>query len=316
MMSGCYHNSTRGRVSVMTCDTVEVSGIAACSSERNYSINYNFLVDADSLVLLKQQPEELLNMLHTDSVVVYKDDCLVVADIRILPNDITDSVWVYVARDQSTFGWIHESVLLAHVVPDDPISLFVSTFSDVHLLIFLIFISLMSVAYIMRMILRHKARLVHFNDIDSFYPTLLTLLVSSAAALYSSIQMFVPDVWQGFYFHPTMNPFVQPAILAVFLVSVWAILIVGLAVMDVVNRNLPIGEAVMYLLGLAGVCATDYILFSITTLYYIGYPLLVAYFIFAIRQYLRNSCCVYVCGNCGEKLHDKGTCPACGTINE
>ena len=42
------------------------------------------------------------------------------ADIRIMSVDSIDSVWVQVARDQQTFGWIHESKLLPNVVPDDP----------------------------------------------------------------------------------------------------------------------------------------------------------------------------------------------------
>ena len=45
---------------------------------------------------------------------------------------------------------------------------------------------------------------------------------------------------------------------------------------------LPSGEAMVYLMGLGGICAVDYIVFSITTLYYIGYFLLVAYFIFSL----------------------------------
>lgn len=286
------------------------------STERIYSLNYNFLIKSDSLTLLRQQPEEMLNRMMTDSVTVYRDDRIVVADIRIIPIDSVDSVWVQVARDQDTFGWVHESRLLPAVVPDDPISQFISTFSDVHLLIFLIVISLISVAYLLRKILRRKAKIVHFNDIDSFYPTLLTLLVASSATLYSSIQMFVPDMWQHFYFYPTLNPFIQPTVIAVFLVSVWSILIVSLAAVEVVRDHLQFGDSVLYLSGLAGICAIDYIVFSITTLYYIGYILLIIYFVFAVHRYLRHSCCVYACGNCGARLHGKGRCPVCGVVNE
>jgi hypothetical protein len=32
------------------------------------------------------------------------------------------------------------------------------------------------------------------------------------------------------------------------------------------------------------VCAVLYVIFSITTLYYIGYPLLIVYFVFALRR--------------------------------
>ena len=65
------------------------------------------------------------------------------ADIRILPIDKQDSVWVQIATEDYSFGWIHESRLLKQVDPADPISQFISTFSNIHLLIFLIVISIM-----------------------------------------------------------------------------------------------------------------------------------------------------------------------------
>lgn len=252
----------------------------------HYSVNYNFVVKADSVNLLRQQPEEIISRMAIDTVPIYRHDHIAVADIRIIPTDSIDSVWVQVARDQATFGWIHESALLANVVPSDPISQFISTFSDVHLLIFLITISIISVAYLMRTIFRRNAKIVHFNDIASFYPTALALIVASSATLYASIQTFAPDMWQHFYFHPTLNPFSLPPLLSVFIVSVWAILIVGLACIDVVKSILPTGEALLYLCGLAGVCAVNYIVFSLSTLYYIGYPLYAAYLYFAIKRYL------------------------------
>lgn len=285
------------------------------ASTHHYSQNYNFVVKSDSLTLLRQQPEELLNDMMTDSVTVFKHDHLVVADIRIIPADPTDSVWVQVARDQLTFGWVHESSLLSAAVPSDPISQFISVFSDTHLLIFLIIISIISVAYLMRTILRRNAKIVHLNDINSFYPTLLALIVASSATLYSSIQLFAPETWQHYYFHPTLNPFTVPPILAIFIASVWAMLIVALAVTDVVRHILPAGEGFLYMCGLAGICAINYIVFSITTLYYAGYILFAAYCYFALYRYFKHSRCTYLCGSCGTRLSRKGRCPACGTLN-
>ena len=57
------------------------------------------------------------------------------------------------------------------------------------------------------------------------------------------------------------------------------------------------------------------VVFSVLTLYYIGYPLLVAYVYFALRQYFRHNRAHYVCGNCGHTLHRKGVCPHCGVEN-
>ena len=263
----------------------------------HYTQNYNFVVTGDSLVVVAQQPEamaipevvsieiESIGEEHQkDSITLRKNERIVVADIMTVPSDTIDSVWVKVARDQLTFGWIHEKELLAKVSPDDPISQFIDLFSNVHLLVFLAFGVVIIAAYGVRRLMRRGAKIVHFNDIPSFYPTTLCLLVASSAVLYSSIQLFGPESWRHFYYHPSLNPFGLPLPLGLFVTSVWAIIIVGIATVDDVTKHLPLGSAVLYLGGLTAVCAVDYVVFSITTLYYIGYPLLIAYFIFALRR--------------------------------
>ena len=242
-------------------------------------------------------------------------DPLVVADIKTISSDTIDSVWVKVARDQMTQGWIRESEMLPCVSPNDPISQFIDFFSDTHLLLFLALLVVVVVAYGLRRLMRHNARIVHFNDIDSFYPTLLCILIASSATLYASIQMFSPESWRHFYYHPSLNPFSLPWFLALFIASVWAILIVGVATIDDVVHRLEPSEGLLYLCGLAGVCAVDYVLFSITTLYYIGFLFLVVYIIFALWRYFRYSHYRYVCGNCGARMHRKGICPKCGVEN-
>ena len=267
----------------------------------HYTQNYNFVVTGDSLVVVAQEPgamavpdvvtiemESEIGEQQKDSITLRKNERIVVADITTVPTDTVDSVWVKVARDQLTFGWIHESELLAKVSPDDPISQFIDFFSDAHLLIFLAFIVVIVAAYGVRHLLRRGAKIVHFNDIPSFYPTALCLLVASSAVLYSSIQLFEAETWRHFYYHPSLNPFALPFWLGLFVTSVWAIIIVAIATVDDVTRHLPVGGAVLYLGGLAAICAVCYVVFSITTLYYIGYPLLVAYYVFAIRRLLRQ----------------------------
>ena len=284
--------------------------------KHHYSQGFNFVVIPDSLMLLCQQPEEAVNDMKTDSFAVKKGKEVVVADIRILPNDKQDSVWVQIATEDYAFGWIHESQLLKQVVPADPISQFISTFSNIHLLIFLIVISIMGVGYLARKILKKNAHIVHLNDISSFYPTLLAVIVALSAAFYASIQLFAPETWREFYFHPSLNPFSQPLLLNIFLVLVWAMLIISLATIDDVRRLLKSGEALLYLSGLGAVCAVNYIVFSVLTLYYIGYPLLIVYIYYAFRIYLRKTRETYYCGNCGVRLHRKGRCPQCGAVNE
>lgn len=73
MLSSCYHNT--GRSKTKTVATAQPD-TAAFERTHHYSLNYNFVVKADSLVLLRQQPEELLNGMQTDSVSVYKHDHL------------------------------------------------------------------------------------------------------------------------------------------------------------------------------------------------------------------------------------------------
>jgi hypothetical protein len=315
LCSSCYHQNTKN-INENLLDSVGQNDSSHFKATHHYSSNYNFVVKADSLVLSKLQPEETLSHLQSDSLVVYKNEHLVVADIRIMSADSIDSVWVQVARDQQTFGWIHESKLLPNVVPDDPISLFISTFSDIHLLVFLVIIVLISVYYIMRKLLSASLPIVHLRDINSIYPTLLVLLVATSATFYASIQLFAPQVWHHFYFHPTLNPFSVPLPLNLFLLSVWAILLIGLAAIDDVRHLLPLGDAVLYLCGLAAVCAVNYIIFSISTLYYIGYPLLIVYVYWAIKRYIKMPRIKFVCGNCGMPLEKSRRCKHCGALNE
>jgi len=263
----------------------------------HYTQNYNFVVTGDSLVVVAQQPEDMAvpevvsieieaigEEWQKDSITLRKNERIVVADIKTVPSDTIDSVWVKVARDQLTFGWVHENELLAKVSPDDPISQFIDFFSDTHMLIFLAFCVVIVGAYGVRRLMRLGAKIVHFNDIPSFYPTTLCLLISTSAVIYSSIQVFGPESWRHFYYHPSLNPFALPLHLGLFVTSVWALVIVAIATVDDVTKRLPLGESILYLGGLAAICAVDYVVFSITTLYYIGYPLLIAYYYFAIRR--------------------------------
>jgi hypothetical protein len=282
----------------------------------HYTQDYNFLVRADSMAIIKQLPAEALSDMPVDTLMVYRGQHLVVADITTVPADTIDSIWVKVARDQDTFGWIHEHDMLTAVSPDDPISEFIDFFSDAHLLIFLGLIVVVGAVFVIRKLNIRQAKLVHFNDIPSFYPTLLCILVATAAMLYSSIQVFDPEKWRHFYYHPTLNPYAVPFSLGAFLVSLWAMLIVFIAVLDDVRRLLPFANALLYLLGLGATCAAVYVVFSFFTLYYIGYPLYAAYVVFALWCYFRRPRPRYQCGRCGSLLYDKGTCPHCGALNE
>ena len=295
LLCGCYN---RGPITPDAWDlTAQQLDSISFYTTHHYTQNYNFVVTGDSLVVVAQQPEDMSvpdvvsielesigEEMKKDSITIRKNEHVVVADIKTVPSDSIDSVWVKVARDQLTFGWIHENELLSKVSPDDPISQFIDAFSNTHLLVFMAFCILTGAAYGLRRLMRKGCHIVHFNDIPSFYPTALCLLIASAAVLYSSIQLFAPETWRHFYYHPSLNPFALPFWLGVFISSVWAIIILGLATIDDVYHSLPLVDAILYLIGLGAICAVVYVVFSITTLSYIGYPLLIAYFYFAIKR--------------------------------
>lgn len=315
MVCSCYRRS-EDRSIVLEDSIEECADSNSYVANRHYTRNYNFVVDCDSLVLQSQQPEERVSDLPIDTFAVYRHQHLVVADIRVIPEDAVDSVWVQLATDRSMFGWVHEKEMVEKVVPDDPISQFINTFSDIHIIIFLVFLVIISAFYLARTLRRKNVHIVHFRDIDSIFPMLMCQVVALSAALYASIQRFVPDMWQHFYYYPTLNPFSVPFLIGVFLATVWAMLIIGIAVVDDVLHRLKFVDAILYLGGVAAICAVNYVIFSITTLYYIGYLLLAVYLYLSARQYLRNNDKPYICGNCGSRLKRRGRCPYCGTMNE
>lgn len=321
-LASCYGDAQKS--DVMSVDTLAVEDTALSAeqrkyeefySKRHYTEGYNFIVRADSVALLMQEPEEQVSQLETDTFTVLKDHQVVVGEFRVLPQDSIDSVWVQLATDEGYIGWIHEQEMLKKVVPVDPISQFIMFFSDTHIIIAVVIIAIILCYLAIRIAYKRDVPIVHFRDIPTFYPTLLCLIVATAAAGYASLQMFAPDTWQHYFYNPTLNPLQMPFILGVFISSVWAMLVVLIATIDETFHKLTGTDAVFYLIGLCGVCATLYILFSITTLYYVGYPLLVAYYYYAISCYFKQRN-LYICGKCGQSFRNKGRCPHCGVINE
>jgi hypothetical protein len=308
LLTACYNN---GPQTPDAWDLTEKQlDSISFSTTHHYSQNYNFVVKSKSLPL-SDQPGNLA----FDTIYVMRGEQLVVADIQTISTDSIDSIWVKVARDQLTQGWIRESEMLEGVSPDDSISQFIDFFSNTHLLIFMAFLIVVTVAYGLYRLNRRNAYIVPFNDIDSFYPTLLCLMVASSATLYASIQMFGAESWRHFYYHPSLNPFALPWHLALFVASVWAIIIIAVAAVDDVLHHLSGADALLYIGGLAGVCAVDYVVFSVSAVYYIGYPLLRAYVVFALYRYIHEVHYRFTCGNCGALLSKKGRCPHCGAMN-
>ena len=104
--------------------------------------------------------------------------------------------------------------------------------------------------------------------------------------------------------------------MALFIASVWGMLIVAVAVIDEIRRQPDLGDNLQYLASLGGMCMVLYLIFTLTTPIYIGYPMLIAYWAFAIRQYIIHQPSHLICGVCGKSIPSKGVCPHCGAMNE
>lgn len=319
LLSGCYY-SHPNRFDHWAAGNGSAVDSVNFYISHHYWKGYNFRA-VDSFNVLTAPPivdYSDYRGLAADSITIHRDEVVVVAQILHLPSDSTDSVWVKVAHDQLTQGWIHESVLLEKVIPDDPISQFIYHFSDSRTGFFLFCLGMAAGFALLQIFRRKHYRMVHFRDIPSFYPTLLCLCVSCSAALYGSIQRFAPSTWVEYYFHPTLNPFSSglPVIMACFIASVWCIFIAAGAVADEIRRQPDLGDGVAYLASLGGVCFLLYLVFSLTVPIYIGYFLLPAYWFFAIRQYYIHRPPHLLCGVCGKSVPGKGRCPHCGADNE
>ena len=253
----------------------------------HYTQNFNFSVRSDSLCLVVQSPSEFLSGFSVDTICVYNSDKIVVADITKMPSDTLDSIWVKVARDQLTIGWIRETELLSGVTPDTPISILLDYSSHVNIIIGFTLLALFCFLFPLRRFLNIGSKMVFFNDIQSFYPKMLCLLVATSAVLYSSILLFAHDSWLHFYYNPTLNPFVLPLHLAAFLLFVWGVIIFCIATIEDVFKILCPNEAFFYLLGLFGACFLFYLLFRVLTFYYVGYLLYSFFVYFQLRFFYK-----------------------------
>lgn len=277
--------------------------------ERHYTWDTNLEVTTDSVAL------ECLPIKDT-YVHLYQGDKVVVAEFAVHPADSVDSVWVKLAHVQEVQGWIRESELKESFVPTDSISQAVHLFSDTHASYFIIIFALFVGVYLFRAFRKKQLKIVYFDDIDSMYPLLLCLLMAFSATLYESMQVFVPETWEHFYFNPTLSPFKVPLVLSVFLLSIWLFLVVALAVLDDLFRQLTPAAAIFYLLGLMSCCIFCYFFFILMTHIYIGYLFLALFIGVFAKKVHRSSSYKYRCGQCGDKMKEKGVCPHCGAINE
>ena len=270
----------------------------------HYTYNYNFVVKADTLQLIPREDET------NEVCCIRKGDRIAVADIREL-----DTIWIKVARDQFTMGWITEDELLRGVVPDDPISQVIDSLTVSRSIWMSILIVLGVVGFFLKRRGLHQLQLFQFDEMDSFYPTLFLILVASLGCLYVSIQTDAPEFWQEYYFHPTLNPLILPPLMTALVTLMWAVIIVFIAMLIEVYHRFDFFQGLIYVLELVGVAMVSYLIISWTTTIYVGYGLLAIYIIVLLWIYFKYIRCSYVCGFCGRAIRRKGTCPHCGKEN-
>lgn len=318
LLLACSHNTphtTTAESTEVAADTMPVLSPTKADSLRfrlthHYTINHNFRVKTDSLTLV---PRETENM-H-DTCTVYNGDILVVANIHITTTDTTDTVWVKVARDQFTMGWIRESELLPNVVTDDIISEALHTLSGSRATWMLAIIAFGTLAFFARRHKHNKLQILKFNEMDSFYPILFLILTATLSHQYANIQTTTPEYWQEYYYHPTLNPLQLPTTMALLVTLAWSVIIVFIAMTDDIYHNLYLAPGIMYIMETLGLAMLTYHIFSWTTAIGIGHILLPIFIITLLYTYFRYIRCTHTCGQCGYRMHSSGQCPHCGTIN-
>ena len=81
------------------------------------------------------------------------------------------------------------------------------------------------------------------------------------------------------------------------------------------ERVMPRYFVIAIALTILGVCVLCYMVFSLPVLGWWGYVLYVTLSVTLIWRYMKFFRARFICGKCGAKLHAKGRCTRCKTIN-
>lgn len=276
-----------------------------------------YFITTDSLKLFSAMPGEVGSIFLKDSTYLGAAEPLIVVNVDCVETKHSDSLWVMVAAGAESLGWVSEKAFRQYTVPDNMISRFIYTFSSIRIQIILTCLGVAILFFFIQRLRYTGFQMVHLNDIKSVYPTLLCIVVSGSAVLYGTLQQFAPDVWEEFYFHPTLNIFAPISWpVRIFVLSCWLMLIVGIAVVDDLRKQPGVVNAVSYLSALVLICLLLYFFFTQTVHFYFGYPILLLYWGYALRRHLFHNAARYRCGACGNALRRVEKCPYCGAINE
>lgn len=181
----------------------------------HYTINFNFCLKTDSMVLIPHESDFI------DTCVVFQDEILVVADIRQMDSD---TIWVKLYRDQMTMGWVSEQELLKSAIPDDIISEIIFFFEVNQWLLYLLLTILLAIGVMMFKINRLYSVL--------YILTTLGLAYSIWNVIYNDY-----DFWQEFFYHPTLDPFILPDEMKLVVGLFWLECITSIALIFVVSDH-------------------------------------------------------------------------------
>ena len=303
---GCYHSSSE--LTPWSITEVENDSLEPAAG-KYFSRNANFEVNKDSV--------DIENLPLKDAyITLYRGEHVVVADFIINPIDTVDSVWVKVALSHDVQGWLPERVLLQSFIPTDSVSQLIHQFSHIRIFYLLCVFTLFNLLLLYYLKRRNRLHLFFLKQANSIYPILFCVVAACSAVLYESIQLFAPDTWQFFYFNPTLSPFKVPLLLGFFIGSLWLLLILLIASIDDLFRQVDTLTAFFHLASMLACAIYSYLFFVFTTSYYIGYPLLIVFGILAISYLHKKESYRYICGKCGCKMKRKGKCEHCGTLNQ
>src|SRR3712207_4790393 len=75
LLTSCYHKTAPRRGAMVLYNEHQQDSLSF-QATHHYTNNFNFIVDKDSLELMRQHPEEILSVLPVDTLKVYKNNHL------------------------------------------------------------------------------------------------------------------------------------------------------------------------------------------------------------------------------------------------
>ena len=306
LFAGCYQSIPNPALSIQADKEMDT---LTPSVGRYFAQNANFEVYADS-VIIENLP------LKDSYITLYKGNRVVVADFSVHQGDTLDSIWVKIAQSHEVQGWLPERTLLQAFIPADSVSQLIHRFSNIRIFFTLCAFTVFIAFFLFYLKRRNRLRVFFLKNISSIYPVFFCIVAAISATIYETIQIYEPEMWQHFYFNPTLSPFKVPMLLSFFLGSLWLLLILLLASIDDIFRQVDALYALFYLFCLITFGIYFYLFFIIATAYYIGYFLLPLMVLLSLYYFSSRKRYRYRCGNCGNKMHKKGVCAHCGAINK